>query len=115
MRHLYLLTVLALLCASCTNTPKSLYSWNDYENASYSYYKDQTPESSEKLMKTYQAMINNPKGSRKVAPPGIHAEYGYLLLQNNKKDEGLAMFQKEKELYPQSAIFMDRLIKQFSE
>lgn len=115
MKKIGVLVCLVFLAASCTTTSKSLYTWNDYEQASYRYYKNQTPEDTEKLMKTYQAMINKPKGSRKVAPPGIHAEYGYFLLQENKKEEGIAMLQKEKELYPQSAKFMDRLIKQFSE
>ncbi|OAV72895.1 hypothetical protein Barb7_03035 [Bacteroidales bacterium Barb7] len=60
-------------------------------------------------------MIKKPKGTRKVVAPGIYAEYGYLLLQNGKKAEGLTMLKKERELYPESAIFMDNLINKFSE
>ncbi|MEG0253030.1 MAG: DUF4810 domain-containing protein [Muribaculaceae bacterium] len=98
-------------CNSTSTTP--LYSWNNYENDSYHYYKNQTPKSVESLMKTYEEMIKTPRGSRKVVAPGIYAEYGYLLIQNGKVDEGITMFKNEKHLYPESAAFMDRLINKF--
>lgn len=113
MRKFILLFFLCVAFVSCTTT-SSLYGWDNYVDTSYKYYKKQTPKAKEALMKTYEAMINHPRGSRKTVPPGICAEYGYFLLQNGKKDQGLAMLQKEKELYPESAVFMDRLIKQFS-
>lgn len=103
-----------MMLASCTTTT-TLYNWNDYVNSSYQYYKQQTPESTARLMKTYEAMINKPNGSRKTIAPGICAEYGYFLIQNGKKEEGVTMLKKEKELYPESTQFMDRLIKQFAE
>ena len=113
MRKLFLAGAVLLILSSCTTTTTTLYSWNDYTNSSYQYYKQQTPESTARLMKTYEAMIKKPNGSRKTIPPGICAEYGYFLIQNGKKDEGVAMFKREKELYPESSVFMDRLIKQF--
>ncbi|WP_321332750.1 DUF4810 domain-containing protein [uncultured Bacteroides sp.] len=113
MRKYLMLLIVAAGFASCTTTG-SLYNWNDYVDASYKYYKKQTPEATEHLMKTYEAMINKPNGSRRVIAPGICGEYGYFLLQNGKKEQGIAMLQKEKELYPESAVFMDRLINQFS-
>lgn len=114
MKKLCLAGVVLLALASCTTTT-TLYSWNDYVDSSYQYYKQQTPESTARLMKTYEAMIKKPNGSRKTIAPGICSEYGYFLIQNGKKDEGVAMLKKEKELYPESTVFMDRLIKQFAE
>lgn len=114
MKKYLLLLLVATAFTSCTTTTPALYGWDNYVDASYKYYKKQTPEAKAELIKTYEDMINRPKGSRRVVPPGICAEYGYFLLQNGKKDEGLAMLQKEKELYPESKTFMDRLINQFS-
>lgn len=114
MRKLLLAGVALWMLTSCATTT-SLYNWNNYVDSSYQYYKKQTPESTERLMKTYEAMIKKPNGSRKTIAPGICAEYGYFLIQNGKKDEGVTMLKKEKELYPESTQFMDRLIKQFSE
>lgn len=99
-----------LLCA-CTTT-NSLYSWNNYENSSYNYFKKQTPESTQALLKTYAKIIEQQdRGTRKVVPPGTYAEYGFLLVQNGKKEEGLAMLKKEIETYPESKVFIDRIIK----
>lgn len=65
-------------------------------------------------MKTYEKMIERFESGRSKLPPGIYAEYGYFLVASGKTDEGVEMFQKEKQLYPQSHVFMDRLIKKFS-
>lgn len=67
----------------------------------------------EKLLREYARIIQEPKGTRKTPPPGICAEYGYVLLKQGKKEEGLALLKREIELYPESANFIGRIIKQF--
>ena len=44
-------------------------------------------------------------------PPGIYADYGFVLLQSGKTEEGNAMLEKEISLYPESKIFIARIIK----
>ena len=44
-------------------------------------------------------------------PPGIYAEYGYLLLQQGKSNEAIDLFKREETHWPESKIFMDRMIK----
>ena len=44
-------------------------------------------------------------------PPGIRAEYGYLLLQQGKAPEAVAEFQSEEKTWPESKVFMDHMIK----
>ena len=81
-------------------------------------------------------MVTNPGGTRQVPPPGICAEYGYLLLQPETADtfmnnatsaqkklflsqdynalfleRGKEMLEKEIEYYPESAKFIRPLIK----
>lgn len=101
---------LTLALSSCST---SLYNWSKYQDASYSYYKNQTEESSEKLIKAYQTMIEKPTGIRKTVPPGIYAEYGYMLVNNGKVEEGISLLNKEIELYPESKTFVERIIRQF--
>ena len=36
-----------------------------------------------------------------------------MLLKQGKKEEGLALLKREIELYPESANFIGRIIKQF--
>jgi len=48
-----------------------------------------------------------------MVQPGICAEYGYLLIKQGKREEGLQLLKKEIELYPESKVFITRIIKQF--
>jgi hypothetical protein len=97
--------------ASCS-TQKSLYSWYDLEDATYTYTKRGTEEALTKAMAQYEKVINKQKGIRKTVPPGVNAEYGYLLYKAGKKEEGLALLKAEIKAYPESEKFISRIIKQ---
>ena len=100
---------LVMLLASCGTT--KMYSWYDYQEDYYNYVKKSDKESMENLIKTYDMIISKQTESRGIVPPGIYADYGYLLLQNGKTKEGKAMLEKEVELYPESAVFVNSLLK----
>lgn len=142
MKRLLILVVVAFAFASCGIT-SSLYYWGSiqngataYENLAYNNYDKQTPESLCQLICMYEDIVNNPAGTRKVPPPGICAEYGYMLMipesaeafakhatamQKRKFEstdyasffpaKGKEMMQKEIELYPESAKFIAPLIE----
>lgn len=144
MKRLIFLAVLALTITSCSVT-QPLYYWggeqkgtSKYENLAYMSYDKQTPESLCKLICVYEDMVSHPAGSRLVPPPGICAEYGYLLLQPQTaetfvqnatpgqkrvfKDAGTdyatwfrmhgeEMMEKEMVLYPESAHFIKPILE----
>lgn len=110
MKRIIFISITIFLLVSCT-TQKPLYSWGKYENASYNYLKNSDEESTQKLIESYQEIIEKQKGSRGVVPPGIYADYGFVLLQKNKTEEGKAMLKKEIELYPESKVFIERILK----
>ena len=110
MRKLLLLFSVLWLFSSCS-TPTPLYSWAKYNTASYNYLKNSDEKSTQELIENYQKIIDNQTGTRHVPPPGIYADYGYLLLQVGKKAEGKALLLRETELYPESKIFIDRILK----
>ncbi len=110
MRRIIPILISTFLLASCT-TQKSLYSWGNYESASYNYLKNSNEKSTQELIEAYQKIIKKQKGTRGVVPPGIYADYGFLLLQINKTEEGKAMLMKEITLYPESKVFIDRILK----
>lgn len=101
----------ALLLCACTG-PESLYSWHNYDNAIYKYNKRQTEELQAKLLDTYRRMTEYQGGKRGVVPPGLYAEYGYLLYKTGKKDEGLSFLRQEIKLDPESERYISRIIKQ---
>lgn len=106
---IYILGIFLLL-SSCT-VQKKLYSYADYEKASYLYLKNSDEKSTQALIANYKTIINKQTGTRNVPPPGIYADYGYILIQSGKKEEGKSLLLKEIELYPESKIFIDRILK----
>jgi hypothetical protein len=110
MKKLLIISISLFWLVSCT-TQKSLYSWENYEKTSYKYLKNSNEKSTQELIETYQQIIEKQNGTRKVVPPGIYADYGFLLLQANRGEEGKAMLLKEVELYPESKVFIDRILK----
>ncbi|WP_294427446.1 DUF4810 domain-containing protein [uncultured Treponema sp.] len=104
---------IALLAISCSST--ELYSWYNYQSDYYHYLKNADEKSQERLLQTYQVIITKQKDIRGVVPPGIYADYGWLLLQNGKAEEGKAMLMKEIELYPESEVFVGTLLKRYAQ
>jgi hypothetical protein len=109
-KTLFLLLLPAFLLVSCSSQ-KPLYSWENYNQASYNYLKNSDEKSTQQLIETYQKIIDKQKGTRAAVPPGLYADYGFILLQANKTDQGKAMLKKEIELYPESKVFIDRILK----
>lgn len=109
MRKILLLTIIALGGVSCA-TQTQLYNWKGYDDAVYAYTKTTDEKSVENLMAVYQKLMNNSGGSRKVPPPGVCADYGFLLIQGGKIDEGKALLIKETTLYPESKKFINRIL-----
>ena len=108
-----IIAALGVIALSSCNSQQSLYSWYDSEHATYVYTKRNTEETLEKAMAQYKKVIANQNGLRKTVPPGVNAEYGYLLYKAGKKEEGLALLRAEITAYPESETFISRIINQF--
>ena len=111
MRKIFLLAICVMAMTSC-QTQTSLYSWYNSQDATYEYVKRGTDEMLTKAMEQYEKVIKMQKGVRKVVPPGVNAEYGYLLCKAGKKQEGIALLRAEIATYPESEKFISRIIKQ---
>ena len=142
MKRLFILALVTLGLTSCGMT-STLYYWGGeqggattYEHLTYRNYDKQTPESICKLICMYEEIVTYPGGTRRMPPPGICAEYGYMLLipenaaifekhaTNMQKrtfestdyaalfpEKGKELMLKEIELYPESAKFIAPLIE----
>ena len=103
---------LPLFFASCATNYKTLYNWDAYSSQTYKYIKGGEEEDTEKLFEVYQKVIDGQEGTiRETIPPGVCADYGYLLIKAGKIQEGKELLLKEKELYPESARFVDSVIR----
>jgi hypothetical protein len=142
MKKLFVLLLVTFCLTSCGLT-SSLYYWGGtqngattYENLAYKNYDKQTPESICKLICMYEDIVTHPGGIRNMPPPGICAEYGYMLLIPENAEifakyatsmqkrtfasteyatffpvKGKELMLKEIELYPESAKFIAPLIE----
>jgi len=106
----YLLAICSFSIISCTSS-KPFYYWGTYDVSSYNYLKNSDDKSMQELIANYMTITGSSNSIRQVAPPGIYADYGFLLLQNGKIEEGNSMLEKEIALYPESKVFIDRIIK----
>jgi hypothetical protein len=110
MRKAIFFFSVAWILSSCASQVP-LYSWANYENVSYNYLKNSDEKSTQALIESFKKIIEKQTGERNVTPPGVYADYGFVLLQSGKTNEGKALLLKEVELYPESKIFIDRILK----
>ena len=139
----FFIIALATFCLTSCGISTTLYYWGGvqngatmYEHLTYKSYDKQTPESICKLICMYEDIVSYAGGSRGVPPPGICAEYGYILLTPENAEifanhatgiqkkvfastnyatlfheKGKELMQREIELYPESAKFIAPLIE----
>lgn len=105
--HLLAISFISLLVTGCAAPSK--YSWGNYDRSLYSYYKDTTK--SAEHMAELQSIVDEAEKSQARIAPGIHAEYGYFLLQQGKSSEAVTQFEKEKVKWPESTQLMNSMIK----
>lgn len=102
--------VLLSLCG-CAST--SLYEWGKYDEWLYENYEN--PKSDEELYVDLTAFItkyDNPKSpNKKPMAPGLYAEYGFLLMRRGENTAAIKYYNKEKALWPESALFMESMIQ----
>lgn len=107
--------VIVLLCSivaltGCASQQK--YYWGNYESSLYQHYRN--PGDVEDYSENLAGIIENGEQKGKKIPPGIYAEYGYILLVQGKNKEALAFFEREKQEWPESTYLMDSMIKNAS-
>jgi len=110
MKNYLIILTTTVVLASCS-TETQLYNWEKYDQSSYAYLKNKDDKSAEKLLANYDKMIKRQNQQRKIVPPGVYADYGFILIERGKASEGKDMLEKEMQLYPESKIFIDRIIK----
>jgi hypothetical protein len=102
-----LLVLLALLtgCAA-----PGLYSWGHYEDVIYTMYTAPDKMPPERQVEIIEADFQKARSRNKPVPPGWHAYLGYLYYQLGKADQARQEFETEKARFPESAVFMDRML-----
>ncbi|WP_259780419.1 DUF4810 domain-containing protein [Aestuariispira ectoiniformans] len=100
--------VAAVLLTVLVGCQTDRYMWGSYDQDLYNYYRDteQRTALETNLLETLEKAEQKGK-----VPPGLYAEYGYLLMQDGRYDDARRYFELEKKLWPESTKLMDAVIR----
>ena len=110
---LYRVTTLSLLVGflgGCVHQPKPLYQWGGYQPEVYEYLKGDGKGYPEQLADLEKG-VEEAASENLALPPGYRAHMGMLYGQVGNYDKMMAAFEAEKSNFPESATFMDFLLK----
>ena len=106
----HLLRSLAVICgllflAGCG--AQTRYAWCNYDSTLYDHYKN--PAENEEFVEALKEAVMESEAAGQV-PPGLYAEYGYVMYERNNPQMAVQYFQKEADKWPESRAFMARMI-----
>ena len=103
------LVAATVVLAACETTPP-LYRWGIYEDLIYRGYRD--PGSSDPVTDAARLSedVERTRAEGRAVPPGVHAHLGYLYYSQGDLGQALAHLERERELFPESAVFVDGML-----
>jgi hypothetical protein len=108
MKLFSLVPIAALLLTGCAS--KQIYSWGRYEDLIYDSYAKPGAVSAEEQVAKLEEDFQKARAKNKPVPPGFHIHLGSLYYQLGKLDQARQEFETEKGQFPESAVFVDRLV-----
>ena len=99
--------LIAFLSFGASGCASTIYQWNGYDSTLYKHYKH--PDQTEIFLQEIKQIVDLAENEKRV-PPGMYAEYGYLLYQAQQYGEALIYFKQEQERWPESHVIMKKMI-----
>ncbi|UZP65967.1 DUF4810 domain-containing protein [Desulfovibrio mangrovi] len=88
---------------------KQKYDWCNYSDTYYGIAKNDCEATQIKHKAELERIMDVAAKKNLEVPPGIYAEYGFLLFKSGKAADSMQWYAKEKALYPESAVFVEML------
>lgn len=101
--------LLVALLAGCAQ-PTTLYHWGRYETLIYATYAAPGSVPPERQIELLEQDYQQARAANQPVPPGFHAHLGYLYYAIGRADQARQEFETEKANFPESAVFMDRML-----
>jgi hypothetical protein len=102
----------AVLASGCG--PGPVYHWGHYEPLVYEMYAHPGKAEPAQQIDELTEDIATAQSKNRPVPPGVHAHLGYMHLQQGNAMAAREQFEIEKRLFPESTVFMDRLLSQMT-
>lgn len=109
MKKIVCLCVLGVL-AGCG--PTTLYEWGGYEPSLYLMYIQAGEFNVQETLAGLAQEVEKTNADGRLVPPGKYAHLGYLSYMAGDTAAASGYFQAEKQAFPESAKFMDRMLEQ---
>jgi hypothetical protein len=106
----FLIVLSIAILGGCSTVSSGGYYWGDYSTSYYDLLKSPTSEQLAKRVDSLQQIVKQSGTLGLRVPPTIHAELGQALMKQGLKDQALTHFRKEITLYPESAVFLHRIV-----
>lgn len=103
---------LAALLAGCAQPARPLYHWEGYQRQVYEHLKGEAAGPQAQL-DVLQSQAEKARAAGAALPPGFRAHMGLLYMQLGRADEARQALLAEKTAFPESAPYMDFLLKGF--
>lgn len=102
-------TLLCLPLAACGSS-RSLYTWGEYEDSVHAVCSVPDAIDVGREVERLVQLVKSSAEAKVDVAPGVHAHLGYLYSLQGDLDSATAAFLSEKELYPESTVFIDGLL-----
>jgi hypothetical protein len=93
---------------ACAHQPASLYQWGSYQDQVYRHFKGESPE---QQIQALEKDVQVTQASNKAVPPGLRAHLGMLYAETGNDSKAQENLVAEKVQYPESATYIDLLLK----
>ena len=101
---------IALLAGCAQNGPKPMYMWETFPRQQYETLTSQGVPRLEQIA-DLESHAEKARAAGALLPPGFRAHLGMLKLSNGNVDEARQLWEAEKLAFPESAPYMDQLLK----
>lgn len=105
------ITLLSAAALAGCATNKEMYYWGEYEQLLYNAYVKPGSADPQTQIEKLTADIQKAEALGKKTAPGINAHLGFLYAVEGKDSQSKAAFMEERDLYPESAIFIDGMME----
>jgi hypothetical protein len=109
MSRLALLVAGTALLAGCA-APRTLYTWGSYEELIYTTYTAPGKLAPQDEVNVLEKDYQQARATNTRMPPGWHAHLGYLYYELGQPAQARQELLTEKAEFPESRVFVDRLL-----
>ena len=97
----------------CAPAPKRLYHWEGFQGQLYEHFKADS-SSPEEQLRVLHAQVEKARASGAALPPGFRAHLAMIYLRLGRDGEAKQELEAEKANFPESAQYMDFLLKRMT-